>query len=54
MPAAGVVGMAEVVSPNSAVSSSGLKGSAAMWSFIWVGLAALFLMFVHVAMVGRG
>lgn len=52
MPSAGVVGMAEVVSPNS-TSQAGLAGSVAMWSFVWVGLAALFLMFVHVSLAGR-
>jgi hypothetical protein len=52
MASAGVVGYAEVVSPN-ATSQSGVAGSVAMWSFVWVGAAALFLMFVHVAMVRR-
>ena len=55
MASAGVVGMAEVVQPNSTVSGgSGLAGSVAMWSYIWVGVAALFLVFVHVAAMGRG
>jgi hypothetical protein len=53
MASAGVVGMAEVVTPNSTVSSNALAGSAAMWSFVWVGASALFLIFVHVAMMGR-
>lgn len=52
MASAGVVGYAEVMSPN-ATSQTGLSGSAAMWSFVWVGLAALFLMFIHVALVRR-
>jgi hypothetical protein len=52
MASAGVVGMAEVIQPN-ATTQSGLSGSVAMWSFVWVGLSALFLMFVHVAMLGR-
>jgi hypothetical protein len=50
---AGVVGMAEVVTPNSTTSSSGVAGSVAMWSFVWVGVSVLFLMFIHVAMVRR-
>ena len=54
MASAGVVGMAEVVTPNSTVSNSAFTGSVAMWSFVWVGLAALFLVFVHVAIAGRG
>jgi hypothetical protein len=54
MASAGVVGMAEVVQPNSSNATSALSGSVAMWSFIWVGVAALFLMFVHVASLGRG
>jgi hypothetical protein len=54
MASAGVVGMAEVVSPNSTVTNSKFTGSVAMWSFIWVGIAVLFLLFVHVAAMGRG
>jgi hypothetical protein len=54
MASAGVVGMAEVVTPNSTTSSTKLTGSVAMWSFVWVGVAVLFLMFIHVAMLGRG
>jgi hypothetical protein len=53
MASAGVVGMAEVVTPNSTVQGNKLAGSPAMWSFVWVGLSALFLMFIHVAMVRR-
>lgn len=52
MASAGVVGMAEVVTPNSTVQTTKLSGSPAMWSYIWVGAAVLFLMFIHVAMVG--
>lgn len=52
MASAGVVGYAEVMSPN-ATSQSGLSGSVAMWSFVWVGISVLFLMFIHVAMVRR-
>lgn len=51
MASAGVVGMAEVVTPNSAVT--GNNNAVAMWSYIWVGAAALFLLFVHMALVGR-
>lgn len=54
MASAGVVGMAEVVQPNSVSTGRGLNGSPAMWSFIWAGAAALFLMWIHLAMVGRG
>lgn len=52
MASAGVVGMAEVVSPNS-TNQAGLSGSVAMWSFVWVGLSVLFLMFIHVSLAGR-
>lgn len=51
---AGVVGMSEVIVPNSTTSSGGMKGSPAMWSFVWVGVSVLILMFIHLAMVGRG
>lgn len=54
MASAGVVGMAEVVTPNSSVSNPGFAGSPAMWSFIWVGAAAFFLVFIHMAVAGRG
>jgi hypothetical protein len=53
MASAGVVGMADVIIPNSNTSSRNLAGSCAMWSFIWVGLSALFLVFVNLAMIGR-
>lgn len=54
MASAGVVGMAEVVTPNSAPAGGGqLAGSPAMWSYIWVGAAALFLIFVHLGLMGR-
>lgn len=54
MASAGVVGMAEVITPNSSVSSTRLVGSVAMWSFIWVGISIFFLLFIHLAIVGRG
>lgn len=51
---AGVVGMAEVVTPN---STTGKTASGRMdvttWSFVWAGAAALFLLFCHMALVGR-
>lgn len=50
----GVVGMSEVVQPNSVNAGTGLVGTPAMWSFIWAGAAALFLLFCHMAMIGRG
>lgn len=52
MASAGVVGMAEVVQPTSA-PTGGFSGSPAMWSFVWVGLAALVLVTLHMALVGR-
>lgn len=53
MASAGVVGMAEVVTPNSATRQP-LSGSPAMWAFTWVGVAALFLVFVNMSLIGRG
>lgn len=50
---AGVVGMAEVVVPNSSTTQGGLAGSNVMWSYVWVGISALFLLFCHMAMLGR-
>jgi hypothetical protein len=55
MASAGVVGMAEVVTPNATATPSGMGlGTVATWSFVWVGVAALFLVFFHLAMIGRG
>lgn len=54
MASAGVVGMAEVVTPNSNVSNPGFTGSPAMWAFIWVGASAALLLFIHMAVAGRG
>jgi|HubBroStandDraft_2_1064218.scaffolds.fasta_scaffold1578828_2 hypothetical protein len=52
---AGVVGMAEVVVPSSTSGSRrGLNGGPATWSFIWVGFAALILVTLHMAIIGRG
>jgi len=48
----GVVGMSEVVQPNSGSAAVGM-GTNVMWSYVWVGAAALFLLFCHVAMMGR-
>jgi hypothetical protein len=53
MASAGVVGMAEVVQPNSASSGGPGMGSNVMWTYVWAGAAALFLLFCHLALVGR-
>lgn len=53
MASAGVVGMADVIVPNSSTSGGGMSGSPAMWSFVWVGASILFLFFIHLALVGR-
>lgn len=53
MASAGVVGMAEVVTPTSTTSGQGL-GSNVLWAYVWAGAAALFLLFTHMAMIGRG
>jgi len=51
----GVVGYSEVVQPNSTATPDRMSaGTPAFWSFVWVGLSILFLMMVHVAMIGRG
>lgn len=54
MASAGVVGMAEVVTPTSAPAGSKLSGTPAMWAFIWVGVSAFLLVFLHLAIAGRG
>jgi hypothetical protein len=54
MASAGVVGMSEVIVPSSAPSGTSLAGSPAMWSFVWVGFAALILVTLHLAIAGRG
>ncbi len=54
MASAGVVGMAEVVTPNSSVNPQGTASQVATWSFVWAGMAALFLVFIHLALIGRG
>jgi len=46
--------MAEVVQPNSVASGGRNLGSNVLWSYIWAGAAALFLLFCHMAMIGRG
>lgn len=53
MASAGVVGMAEVVTPNSMVTSRQFNGSVAMWSFVWAGAAVFLLVTMHVALLGR-
>lgn len=50
---AGVVGMAEVVTPNSTTGKTAGKMDVTTWSFVWAGAAALFLLFCHMALVGR-
>lgn len=50
---AGVVGMSEVIQPNSSIAGP-IKGTNVMWTYVWVGLASLFLLFCHMAMMGRG
>ena len=52
MASAGVVGMADVVVPTSR-SKSPLGGSPAMWAYIWVAVAAAFLIMVNMALIGR-
>ena len=54
MPSAGVVGAAEVFTPMSSPAGTGINGTPAMWTFVWVGVAALILMFLHLAIAGRG
>lgn len=50
---AGVVGYSEVLVPNSSTGkTTGM--TVATWSFVWVGAAVFMLMFLHLAMMGRG
>lgn len=50
----GVVGMAEVIQPNSSnTGGAPMRGTPVMWSLVWVGAAALFLVMIHLAMIGR-
>lgn len=54
MASAGVVGMAEVVTPNSSPSGRHVNmATPALWSFVWVGFAAFVLIVLHLAIVGR-
>lgn len=48
---AGVVGASSVFTPVSNPQTG--MGGPAMWSFVWVGVAALVLMFLHLAIAGR-
>lgn len=48
---AGVVGASSVFTPTSNPAVG--MNSTAMWSFVWVGIAALILMFLHLAIAGR-
>jgi branched-subunit amino acid permease len=50
---AGVVGAAELITPQSAPANTGLNGTPAMWAFIWVGFALLVLVVLHLAITGR-
>lgn len=53
MASAGVVNMAEVLQPSSnPTGPSMLKGTPAMWSMIWVAAAFLFLVWIHLALMG--
>jgi hypothetical protein len=45
--------MSEVVQPTSAPNSARIMGQPAMWSIIWTAAAFLFLLFIHLAMIGR-
>lgn len=53
MASAGVVGMAEVIQPNAVSTGRGMNGTPAMWSMVWVGVSVLFLVFIHLALIGR-
>jgi hypothetical protein len=53
MASAGVVGMAEVIVPNSSSTGRGLNGTPAMWSMVWVGVSILILTMLHLALMGR-
>ncbi len=50
---AGVVGAADVFVPSTAPGRGGLSGTPAMWAFVWVGVAVLVLVFLHLAIAGR-
>lgn len=50
--APGVVGMAEVLQPSSAPAGRGWGGQPAMWSMIWVAASVVFLVFIHMALMG--
>ena len=52
MAQAGVIGMSEVLTPSSS-PGTGVSGTPAMWAFVWVGFAALVLIFLHLAIAGR-
>lgn len=54
MASAGVVGMAEVVVPNSNPTGGSISASApAFWSMAWVGIAVLVMLMLHLALIGR-
>lgn len=53
MASAGVVNMAEVVQPSSnPTGAASFKGQPAMWSMVWVAAAFLFLVWIHLALMG--
>jgi len=53
MASPGVVGMAEVLQPSGNPAGGGMgMGQPAMWSMIWVAAAFLFLVFIHLALMG--
>lgn len=55
MAAPGVVGMQEVLQPNSTATPNRMSmGTPVFWSFVWVGASLLFIFFVNLAMLGRG
>lgn len=51
--APGVVGMAEVLQPSGSPTGSKMgMGQPAAWSMIWVAAAFLFLVMIHLALMG--
>lgn len=49
----GVVGMSEVIVPNSTAGKTQFFGTPAFWAFVWVAASVLFLFLIHVALLGR-
>lgn len=52
--APGVVGMSEVLQPsgNPTGASGWSMGQPAVWSMVWVAASVLFLLFIHLALMG--